>query len=697
VLAGRRNSEIGEGVLDPAAGGRGNTRPWLALAVVGITLLGAALRLVGLSRLPPGQYLDESIVNIIARDSVAAGQFHIYYPESFGGYHPAVVYTAMLWRWLTGGSPYALRYGVAVWSALSLPLIFFALRAIFQVDQAGPRADWLALAGTLIVAITAGYIINSRTGFEVTLPTPLAAATFMFLAQGLRVGRRRYFVLAGAALGLSLYTYYSARFLPAAVTVALAWLACAQGRAAWRARAIDLLVVAGCSLVIALPLLWFFARHPDLFFARALLTTTSTADVGPSGLPGFLLNSTLRTLGGLVLPGFGDILPRQNLPGRPMFDAFLALCLVLGLVVAVRRPRRTGHILLISWAAIQLAPAAITMVNNSPHFTRLIAATPALAGLAALGLVAVWEALRPGSRWLAAGIVAGGLCFSLAATIQTVFINWPKVPALYVDFLVQDWQAANLALARSSSQDVFLSPDLISRTDHASFDLLLRGGPARDFPGPGCLLYREAPDRPMTYIVLAPSDPRTTDRLAGLFPAGHQEPAILHAPGQWADYLIFQVPAGAKATAPQYVTNARFGDAVRLVGYDLSSPTVRAGGTLTVTLYWQALQPALSDYSMFVHLYWPGGDVGAAGVSPQPVAQSDGAPCGQSFPTPRWQMGEIVVDERTLTVPADFQFGSAPLALGVYGWPSLERLPVAGQVTVLTGDRVRLGEIKVQR
>jgi hypothetical protein len=681
---------------------------WLALAVTGITLLGAALRLWNLTGLPPGQYLDETLVNIIARDSVAAGQFHIYYSESFGGYHPAVVYIAMLWRWLTGGSPYALRYGIAVISALSLPVFFLALRAIFQAGEPGRRADWLALAGTLIVAITVGYIINSRSGFEVTLPTPLAAATFMFLALGVRLGRRRYFVLAGAALGLSLYTYYSARFLPVAVVLALAGVAAAQGpaaadaagaqgRSAWRAGAVDLLLVAGCSLVVALPLLLFFARHPDLFFARALLTTTASQSLGLGGAAVFVLNSSLHTLGGLVLPGFGDILPRQNLPGRPLFDAFLALCLVLGVILAARRPRRISHILLISWAAVQLAPAAITMVNNSPHFTRLIAATPALAGLAAIGLGAIWQALRPGGRWLAAGVVAAGLCFSLAATIRAVFVDWPQVPAIPVDFLVADWQAASLALARSTSQYVFLSPDLLSRADHVSFNLLVGGGPVRDSPGPGCLLYRGQPDRPSTYIVLAPSDAHTADRLAGLFPAGHQEPAILHAPGQWADYLIFQAPAGAPATAPQHIAQAQFGDAMQLLGYDLSAPTVPAGGTLTVTLHPQALQPALPDYSMFVHLYLPGGEVGAAGVSPQPVAQNDGAPCGQSFPTPRWQPGEVVVDERALTVPAGYSASSAALGLGVYAWPSLARLPVTGSASRLPGDRMSLGPIAVTR
>jgi hypothetical protein len=690
---------MGEGILEPPRARFGKTRRWLSLAVLAITLLGAALRLGGLNSLPPGQYLDETIVNILARDSVATGHFQVYYGDSGGGFHPAAVYMAILWRWLTRDNPYALRYGVSVLSVLGLPLVFLALRASFELDETLARATVLALLGTLIAAITLPYVIISRTGAEMTLTIPPAALCFWFLALGLRGGQghRRYFALAGAALGLSLYTYYSARLLPVAVAAALGWVAWMQGRAAWRARAGDLLVTAGACLLVALPLVYYFARHPDFFVARAFSTSTELRSGGAAGLPGVLVNNTWRTLAGLVLPGFGDVLTRHNLPGRPFFDAFLALCLALGVIIALAGFRRQGRALLMCWAALLLGPTILTMANNSPHFTRLIAAAPALAGLAALGALAIFDALRPHAGWLAGGVLAAGLAFSLAATTLSLFVLWPGAPEASVDFLVADWQAANLALSRTSNEYVFLSPALISQADHLSFDLLLRGGPARDFPGPACLLYRDAPERPMTYIVLAPSDPLTIDRLAGLFPAGHQEPAILHAPGQWADYLIFQVPAGAAATPPQHVTNAMFGGALRLWGYDLSAPTVRAGGTLTVTLYWQALQSPLPDYSMFVHLYLPGGDVGAAGVSPRPVAQNDGAPCGQDFPTPRWQAGEIVVDERTLTVPADFQFGSAPLALGVYGWPSLERLPVAGQATLLSGNRVRLGEIQVTR
>src|SRR5260221_10980431 len=42
----------------------------VAAILLAITLLGAVLRLVNLSSLPPGAYLDETLPSILARDSV---------------------------------------------------------------------------------------------------------------------------------------------------------------------------------------------------------------------------------------------------------------------------------------------------------------------------------------------------------------------------------------------------------------------------------------------------------------------------------------------------------------------------------------------------------------------------------------------------------------------------------------------------
>jgi 4-amino-4-deoxy-L-arabinose transferase-like glycosyltransferase len=408
--------------------------PWLVL--VGVTALGGIFRLANLAAMPPGQFLDESLVSLLARDLAAAHEFPVYIAHSGGGYHPAIIYLTRLARWLTAGHPFAARYAVATLSTLSLPLICLALRSVFELDEPRPRAVRLALLATFVVACAVPYAIVSRTGSEMTLTTPLAALTFLGLALGLRRARRGWFVLAGIALGLSLYTYYSARLLPLSVAGAWLWLAWSERRDTRRPRLGALALVAAAALIVALPLGIFFLQHPDLLTARAFATSQALRE-GPWPWPVALAASTGRTLAGLVLPGWGDAQARHNLPGRPFFDAFVALLFCLG-VIAALRGRRRSHALLLAWGAGLLLPTILTPEGSTPHFTRLIAATPALAGLVALGgweFALTLDGLR---RPLGAWLLAGGLAFSLAASAYDFFGRWARLPALYEAFMVQD-------------------------------------------------------------------------------------------------------------------------------------------------------------------------------------------------------------------------------------------------------------------
>jgi len=131
-----------------------------------------------------------------------------------------------------------------------------------------------------------------------------------------------------------------------------------------------------------------------------------------------------------------------------------------------------------------------------------------------------------------------------------------------------------------------------------------------------------------------------------------------------------------------------FSGEVRLLGFDLKSTTIRAGSPLTVTLYWLAEKAIADNLTVFVHL------VGADG---KPVAQHDSEPNNGLYPTSSWEPLKVVEDTHVLPIPADLPPGTYHLVLGIYRWPSLERLKVetAGQAT---GDHVQLEQplIKVQ-
>jgi hypothetical protein len=126
---------------------------------------------------------------------------------------------------------------------------------------------------------------------------------------------------------------------------------------------------------------------------------------------------------------------------------------------------------------------------------------------------------------------------------------------------------------------------------------------------------------------------------------------------------------------------ASFGNQIRLLGYDVDDRETFPGGQLTITLYWQALEPIERNFQVFVHLYdgklW---------------AQHDGAPSCDFWPTTRWEPGRIVADAHIIEIPSDVPTGSMPVLVGLYDLITEERLPVIES----HDDAFRLTEVSIE-
>ncbi len=136
---------------------------------------------------------------------------------------------------------------------------------------------------------------------------------------------------------------------------------------------------------------------------------------------------------------------------------------------------------------------------------------------------------------------------------------------------------------------------------------------------------------------------------------------------------------------PQHPTDMRFGDVARLLDYDLAIPVagVAPGGTLDLTLHWQALASADRAYTVFVHLLDEAGTVKGYG---------DSEPGGGAYPTTGWLPGEYLADAHTVIIAPDAPPGAYRLAVGLYDPGTGERLKTpdgADQVVLETPVRVR--------
>jgi 4-amino-4-deoxy-L-arabinose transferase-like glycosyltransferase len=132
-----------------------------------------------------------------------------------------------------------------------------------------------------------------------------------------------------------------------------------------------------------------------------------------------------------------------------------------------------------------------------------------------------------------------------------------------------------------------------------------------------------------------------------------------------------------------------FGDAIRLLGCNLSdaaaapggSVALAAGDVLRLTLYWQMRRPVQTGYTVFTHLLHEGGEL---------WGQQDSVPAKGTYPTTEWVEGEVVEDPFRIAVANDAPPGRYQLEVGLYDAATGQRLPLTVDGHETGEDRVLL-------
>jgi len=138
----------------------------------------------------------------------------------------------------------------------------------------------------------------------------------------------------------------------------------------------------------------------------------------------------------------------------------------------------------------------------------------------------------------------------------------------------------------------------------------------------------------------------------------------------------------------QHPLRANLADKVAFLGYDLDKVTVKPGGTLHLTLYWQALAEMETSYTVFVHLL---------DAQSRTWGQRDNLPAKGTHPTASWLPGEVVIDEYEIVVDAGTPAGEHQIEVGMYDLETMQRLPAFDeQGNPLSSDRILLSKVKVE-
>jgi 4-amino-4-deoxy-L-arabinose transferase-like glycosyltransferase len=328
----------------------------LAFGLMIVLILAAFwLRLWRLPDVPPGFWFDEAYSAMDALWMIETRAPQAFLIGNYGR-EPMFHYLGGLSMAVLGAKPYAFRLVSALASMVTIPLVYRWLVTFFPED---PDRHWLGLTAAAGMTFSSWYTVMSRTGYRASLLPPCVALTLFLFWRAWRTGSWRYFAGAGVALGLSQYTYTSARLLPLVFGLfALARATVARRQATYppRRRGLwpGLLVMAAASLIVFLPLGLFFVQNPDAFSLRAGSVFVVSPSAQGINLPGHLLEAFRVFIDG------SDPNWRHNLVGRPAFDWLSTAGFWIGLAVCISRLRRPGYLFLLISLFVLWLPAPLS-------------------------------------------------------------------------------------------------------------------------------------------------------------------------------------------------------------------------------------------------------------------------------------------------------------------------------------------------
>ncbi len=400
-------------------------QPALLVAVI---VLAAVVRMVGVGDNPPGFFTDEASVGYNAYSILKTGKdehgdsWPVLF-RAFGEYKlPVYIYSLVPFIAGLGLDETAVRLASATYGTLAVFTTYLLAGALFRKRSVG-------LAAALFLAITPWHIHYSRTGFgELVSFLPfLTLGLYLFL---LGVRKNELWPLAGAVLGITLYTYRAAWVVLPPLFLVLAVLYRKELQKGWRMS----LLALGILVLFGLPIVWhLLSGSGDRSQDAGLLSLNLGAwDTFKRFVTEYRSYFSLAFLfdhadnGAITrhyLPGFG-LLYRVQLP-----------FLVVGLLGLLLNPRREN---LVALALLAVYPLSGALGNESLISSRTIMGSVVFAMITAYGLILVVSGLRQLNRPYGQAVV--GTVLVIVALLSSVAFasylgryhgEYPKLSAGY--------------------------------------------------------------------------------------------------------------------------------------------------------------------------------------------------------------------------------------------------------------------------
>jgi 4-amino-4-deoxy-L-arabinose transferase-like glycosyltransferase len=643
-------------------------RRWLLFLL--IFILAAALRLIALPNVPPGLQHDEVFHGHDAV-TVLLG-YHPLYFTSNAGNEPLFIYLMSLTIGLFGHTVWGVRLAAVICGLLTLLFTYLWLRRAYN--------DRLALIAAALMAVSFWPLFLSRVGLRAASVPMMTACTAWLLFEALQRRQRRWLVLTGIALGLSLYTYPAARTLPVIYVLLFTFYSLLT-----RKLNRPLLITLFTALIVFAPLGYVIATQP-----QADVRLQQLGGPVQEALKGNLqpvLSYTAATLG--MFNVAGDPIARYNLPGRPVFDLITGVLFLGGLLIALRKWREPRNLFVLLWLLIGLLPSMLS--DSAPSFLRASAALPVAFLFPALALDWLIDraSLRQHGKTIALILTAGLIAFTGALTIRDYFFVWPNRSDVREVYRSDLAAAENWIEQQPSDQPIVVASTNPRDLDPFLFDFQLTGQHDIKWIDRAFAVVFPAQSAKLISPAYAPIDPALRDRFLSTpsfvskFADGSTAFEVYDLAPR--ETLTATITSASSDKSGKLSTPIDLNHTLEFLGYDTTAEA-KPGAVVPLTLYWRVkhdVQAQQLPLSLFVHLLNERGEL-AAGRDLL------------AFPTAGWGNSDVWLQQNDVPLPADLKPGTYRLEIGAYSQADGSRWHVYDAQGNDAGDRLLLSEIEVK-
>ncbi len=282
-----------------------------------------------------------------------------------------------------GKTALAVRLISVITGTLSVLTVYLLAREIFD-----KKVAWIA---AVLLATLPIHVHFSRMGVDNIIDSLTTPLMLWLLLRGARRSSRLSFLAAEIIAGLCLYTYPGSLLAPAFGILALGLYAL-RTRGFLRAQARHLVPFALAATIIIIPILGYYASHPNLFMARMktediLQPDNLQKEMQKSGKKPVELMEQQFALSSFVYIATPAPLNFFNSP-KAYLPPFEALFFMFGMAYAIWRIKDPRCLLLLVWFWTVVILGSVLTISP-PSNQRLLMSMPAVTILAALSMTKI--------------------------------------------------------------------------------------------------------------------------------------------------------------------------------------------------------------------------------------------------------------------------------------------------------------------